>query len=394
MSFTRIIRSAVRLLVGAGHGDLNDDSPRARRRLRLWLAFSVAAVASVVAVTGAFGGAGSGTITTFAGTSRGFSGDGGPAIRAQLDLPRDVAVDGKGNVYIADYSNYRVRKVSPTGRISTFAGAVGVAGDLLFEGGGPHGLAFDRKGNLYISVENGFLLKATPNGALTTIAGVEPGTCQGTVEGCLGDGGPATSAFIDDPEGVAVDAQGAVYFADYALHRVRKVSPSGIISTIAGTGKLGFSGDGGPATQAQLYEPKGVAVDRKGNLYIADSSNNRVRKVSRGGKITTYAGTGKAGFSGDGGPATRAKMYAPWGLAVDTRGNLYITEGNTRVRKVSPSGKIATIAGGARATSSSSGDGGPATRAQLNFPKGVTVDRKGNIYIAEFGGYRVRKVRP
>jgi hypothetical protein len=253
-------------------------------RRNVALALGAAAVAAVVAATGAFGASGGGRITTIAGSGvRGFSGDGGPATSARMDYPRGVAVDGKGNVYIADLENLRIRKVSPGGTITSFAG----------------------------------------NGGY----------------GASGDGGPATSARLYRTYAVAADRQGNVYITDgeeddVSHPVVRKVSPRGTITTFAGTGIRGFSGDGGPATAAQLSNPTGVAVDRKGNVYIADVS--RVRKVTVGGTITTIAGTGRAGFSGDGGPATSARLYNPAGVAVDGQGNLYVIDKyNQRVRKVS-----------------------------------------------------------
>ena len=188
-----------------------------------------------------------------------------------------------------------------------------------------------------------------------------------------------------------MDGKGNIYISTRYDHRVRKVSPAGTITTIAGTGKFGFSGDGGPAISARLNSPNGVAVDRKGNVYIADGVNHRVRRVSPGGKITTFAGTGKLGSSGDNGPATRARLSHPFDVATDSQGNVYIAEGCC-VRKVSLSGTITTIAG--TKTVGLSGDGGPAARAQLNGPRGVAVDGRGNVYIVDVGNHRVRKVRP
>ena len=331
-----------------------------------------------------------GTIRTFAGTGKaGSSGGGGPAVAAQLNFPYGVAADAHGNVYIADYGNRRVRKVGPGGTITTFAGTdnEGFSGD-----GGkatsarltPNGVAVDGQGNVYIAdytTRTSRVRKVSRSGTITTFAGTgKPGFSV--------DGGPATSAQLRTPDGVAVDGKGNVYIADSEDQRVRKVSPGGTITTIAGTGEWGFSGDGGPATSARLYNPYGVAVDRKGNVYIADSEDQRVRKVSRSGTITTFAGTGKPGFSGDGGPATSAKLSWPHGVAVDGKGNVYIAD-RRRVRKVSASGTITTFAGGG----SSLGDGGPATSARLS-PAGVAVDRKGNVYIADNGNNRVRRVSP
>jgi NHL repeat len=360
---------------------------RDRVRKRLWLVVGMATVAAVAA-TGASGVTSSGMITTIAGTDVwGSSGDGGPATAAKLYAPAEVAVDRQGNVYIATYQDSRVRKVSAAGTISTFAGT----GQPGFSGDGgpatsarlyaPKGVAVDGQGNVYIADSNNFRVrKVSPGGAITTFAG-------GGKPGFLGDGGPATLATLRNPFGVAVDGQGNVYIADTDNMRVRKVSSGGTITTIAGTGVQGSSGDGGPATSALLRFPYGLAVDGQGNVYIADSGNNRVRKVSRGGTITTFAGTGANNFSGDGGPATTAQLQIPRDVALDGQGNVYIADGNYRLRKVGPGGTISTFAGGGRA---SPGDGGAATAAQLKGLWGVTVDGQGNVYFAEGG--RVRKV--
>lgn len=351
----------------------------------------VVAVAAVAA-TGAFGGSGAGTITTIAGTgTSGFSGDGGPATSAKLYAPWGVAIDGQGNVYIADERNWRVRKITPGGTISTFAGtgAAGYSGDgglaTSAQLNSAKGVAVDGQGSVYIADSYNYRVrKISRGGAITTFAG-------GGKPGFLGDGGPATSATVRNPFGVAVDGQGNVYIADTDNMRVRKVNPGGTITTIAGTGVQGFSGDGGRATSAQLRFPYGVAVDGRQNVYIADNGNNRVRKVSPGGTITTFAGTGACGsLLGDGGPATSATVCQPMGLAVDGPGNVYIAGANV-VRKVSPSGKITTFAG-TGTCGPVVGNGGPATRAQLCYPSGMAVDGQGDLYIAEQARGRVRKV--
>jgi sugar lactone lactonase YvrE len=353
--------------------------------MRLRLGVGVAAVAAV-AVTSAFGQSGGGTITTIAGTGKpGFSGDGGPATSAQLRSAQGVAVDGQGNVYIAEYENYKVRKVSPGGTITTFAGTG--AGGSSGDGGpatsarlnAPIAIVMDGQGNLYIAdFNNARVRKVNPAGTITTFAGTG-------ISGFSGDGGPAISARLYAPHGVAVDGQGNVYIADSYNHRVRKVNPSGTITTVAGTGKQGFSGDGGPATSATMTYPLGVGADAQGNVYVLD--NNRVRKVS-GGTITTFAGGGSS--LGDGGRATSATLSSPYGVAVDGQGNVYIADyGNHRVRKVS-GGTITTFAG--TGAGGYSGDGGPATAAKLYAPYGLAVDRQGNVYIAEYGNRTVRKV--
>jgi DNA-binding beta-propeller fold protein YncE len=330
-------------------------------------------------------------ITTVAGNgTAGFSGDGGPATSASLETPIGIAVDVAGNLYIADTANNRVRKVSPGGIITRVAGS-GVRG---FSGDGglatsaslwnPSGLAVDAAGNLYIAdASNNRIRKVSPSGIITTVAG------GGT--GYFSDGGPATSGSLVFVQGVAVDPAGNLYIADRYTMCIRKVSPSGTISTVAGNGLWAFSGDGGPATSASLSWPDGVALDVAGNLYIADTANNRVRKVSPAGIITTVAGNGTGGFSGDGGPATSASLYSPYGMALDGAGNLYIADtGNNRIRKVSPSGTISTVAGSG--ISGFSADGEPATSALLNRPHGVALDTAGNLYIADTGNNRIRKV--
>ncbi len=322
----------------------------------------------------------------------GFSGDGGPATLAQLHDPSGITVDGAGNVFIADYGNNRVRKVTPNGVISTIAGN----GTQGFSGDGgpaasaqlyyPWGVAVDAAGNLFIGDwGNSRVRKVTPGGVISTVAG-------NGAEGFSGDGGPAASAQLRHPYGVALDGAGNLLIADCGNNRVRKMTPDGVISTVAGGGTSGL-GDGGPAFSAQLYYPWSVAVDAVGDLFIADSWNSRIRKVTPSGVISTVAGNGIWGFSGDGGPATSAQLFHPWGVSVDTAGHLFIADyGNNRIRKVTPDGVISTAAG--NGTEGFCGDGGPATSAQVNNAQGMTVDAAGNLFIADTGNNRVRKVTP
>ncbi len=219
------------------------------------------------------------------------------------------------------------------------------------------------------------------------------GTAAGTgTAGYNGDNIAATSAELYYPEGVALDGAGNLYIADFGNNRIRTVAARGMITTVAGTGTEGYSGEYGPATSAHLYSPQGVALDSAGNLYIADSGNNRVRKVNAGGTITTVAGNGSPGYWGDGGPATSAFVSGPLGVAVDSAGNLFIADGSSRIRKVDASGNITTVAG--TGTEGYSGDNGPATNAELNYPSAVAVDGAGNLYIADTWNNRVRKVAP
>ncbi|MEV4869249.1 NHL repeat-containing protein [Streptomyces syringium] len=332
------------------------------------------------------------SITTVAGSgTAGFGGDGGPAAAAGLHCPFGVALDGLGSLYIADYQNHRVRKVDPHGIITTVAGngAKGYGGD-----GGPAtaaslkdpaGVALDGKGNVYIADRsNQRVRRVGPDGVITTVAG------DGT-PGFGGDDGPATAASLNFPHAMAVDGAGVLYIADDYNHRVRKVGLDGVITTVAGDGADGFGGDGGPATAASLHFPHAVAFDDIGNLYIADRYNHRVRKVGPDGAITTVAGNGTIGFSGDGGPAVTTALNLPQCVVVDGVGNLYITDyGNERVRRVGTDGIITTVAGAG--VKGYGGDGGPAPLALLDQPLGIAVEVTGELYIADFGNHRVRKV--
>ena len=304
-------------------------------------------------------------VTVAGNGSGGFGGDGGPATSAQLSGPAGVATDATGNLFVADWSNCRIRKVASSGIITTVAGtgACGFGGDGRLATAAylhsPGGVAVDAVGNLFVAdTYNNRIREVSASGIITTVAG------GGAYNGFGGDGGPATAASLGFPNGVAVDAFGNLFIADTSNSRIRKVSAGGIITTVAGTGTAGFSGDGGLAMAAQMSSPAGVLVDAAGNLFIADAGNQRIRKVSAGGIITTVAGTGTAGFSGDGGPATDAQLSVPYGVAVDAFGNLFIADtGNQRIRTVSASAIIATIAG--TGIQGSSGDGGPAIDSRL-----------------------------
>lgn len=440
--------------------------------------------------------ASTGIITTVAGNgASGYSGDSGLATSAELDGPEGVAVDGAGNLYIADTANQRIRKVTTsTGIITTVAGngIEGFSGDdgpaTSAELAGPTAVASDSAANLYIADNyNGRIRKVSAaTGVITTVAG-------SSSVGFSGDGGPATSAGLFGPGGVAVDSAGKLYIADGGNQRIRKVNlgpidfgsvnvgsnstqtvvlsintaltlsavqasgddsvksnscalpaalsagefctlqvqfaptlpgrrwfplvatdsgsnnydfglegtgtapelafTPGIISTLAGTGTLQYSGDGGAATSAEIADPNNLAVDGTGNIYIADTSNNRIREVNATtGIITTVAGDGTMGYSGDGGPATSAEIAQPYGVALDSAGNLYIADsGNNRIRMVSTAtGIITTVAG--TGNFQYSGDGGPATSAEIAEPNGVTLDGAGNLYIADTGNNVIRKV--
>jgi sugar lactone lactonase YvrE len=328
----------------------------------------------------------------------GYSGDGGLATSAEVNDPAGVAIDSAGNLYIADYGNNRVRKVTAaTGNITTVAG--NGTGAYLGDGGlatsaelyRPLYVTLDSSGNLYIADQlNNRIRKVTvATGLITTVAG------NGT-QGGGGDGGLAINANLYHPGKVAVDAAGNIYIPDWGNSRVRMVNGvTGIITTFAGTSSYGYAGDGGAATKAVLNHPNAVAFDPSGNLYIADTSNQRVRMVSsQTGIISLVAGNGTIGYSGDGGAATIAKLDLPTDVTFDPSGNLYISdESNHAVRRVRiPTGDISTVAGSG--TAGYSGDGGLATSSELNNPGGVAVDSFGNLYIGDEINQRVRAVVP
>ena len=336
-------------------------------------------------------------ISTVAGDGNfGYSGDAGQATSASLRQPESVAIGDRNNIFIADSSNHRVRQVEvSTGVITTFAGDgnSGYSGDggpaasaSLFQ---PGGLAFDGDGNLFIADTGNHRVRrvAVFSSVISTVAG------DGTA-GFSGEDGVATLASLDSPEGVVLDAFGDLFIADTGNHRIRRVGANdGLITTVAGQASSGFSGDGLPATSATMFEPHGVALDAEGSLFIADTGNSRVRKRDAStGIITTVAGDGNLGSSGDRGAATLARLRSPEGIAVDSQGNVYISDTlNSRVRKVDATfGLITTVAGDG--SFAFSGDGGLSFRATLREPRGIVVDSEDNIFIADTNNHRVRKI--
>lgn len=333
-------------------------------------------------------------ITTFVGNGRyGYSGNGGPATSAKLATPSGVATDKEGNLYIADRDNNVIRVVNKNGIISNFAGSgtMGYSGDggpaidarLYF----PDRIAFDHAGNLYIVDQVGATIrKVAVNGIITTLV-----NNYGT-QGFSGDGGPLINAQLNNITAIAFDKADNMYISDYYNQRIRKVNTAGIITTFAGIGVAGYSGDGGPATNAKLNNPWGLAFDAADNLYVSDPGNGRIRKITPSGIISTYAGNGTRGYSGDGGPANLAQMYGPLDCAMDQNGNLYVEdELNYAIRKISPVGIITTLAG--NGTEGYTGDGGPATVAQLSDLRGISVDDVGNVYVVHRTPHQVvRKI--
>jgi uncharacterized protein (TIGR03437 family) len=331
-----------------------------------------------------------GAISSIAGLLPSASGgDNVPATSATLLYPWGVALDPAGNVYIGDYLDNRIRKVTPAGTIGTFAGngifAISPDGSPATQFGSPRDVAFDKLGNLYAtSGVGGVVERIAPNTNLTRVAGGGPGFA--------GASGSALSSMLLSPFGITFDASGSFYFSDTDANRIWRVDTSGLMTAFAGTGQPGYSGDGGAATEGMLYYPYQIASDASASIYVADLGNHSIRKILPGGAITTVAGNGSAGATGDGGPATSAQLGSPTGVALDASGNLYIADG-ARIRKVDAStGFISTVAGTGQF--GFSGDGGLATNATLNSVLYLFADSSGNIYFSDQGNYRVRKLTP
>ncbi len=340
------------------------------------------------------------TITTVAGNgTAGPFGDGGPAVQAQLHHPEGVAVDLTGDLYLADSANNRIRKVvNPTvlhaDIITTIAGTgtSGFKGDgglaTRAELNGPSSIAIDPAGDIFIADSgNNRIREVLPSGRIQTVAG--NGLCSSRT--AVGNGLSAVRASLCVPSGVAVDGNN-LYISDTGHSEVRVVNrTTGVIQDFAGTGKLGYSGDGGKATAAELGLPMGLAVDAVHRVLIADSGDSVVREVLPGGTIRTFAGTGRFGYSGDGGPATKARLNGPTGLGVDQGGNVYISDTlNNRLRQVDASGIISTSAG--TGVFGFAGDGGPATRARLAGPNGDIAVNSAAVYFADTGNQRIRGI--
>jgi streptogramin lyase len=341
------------------------------------------------------------TITAVAGTGeKGYGGDGGLATKAKLDQPFDVAFGPDGNLYFSDTFNHRIRRVDPkTGVITTVAGSgkKGFGGDggkateaLLNE---PYGLELDAGGNLYIVDRLNRCIRKVDakSGTIATIAGT------GGKIGFDGDGGPANKAVLREPNGICLDGQAKLYIADVADHRVRVVDlASGVISTLCGTGKGASTGDGGPYKSAALLGPRAVAIGPDRCLYIVERNGHSVRRIDvEKGTIERYAGTGKRGYTGDGGKALDATFDGPKEIDIDKDGNVYVVDTeNEAIRRIdAKTGIVTTVAGKGRTKTPGLGDGGPATAATLGRPHGVAIGPDGAIYLGDTNSHRIRKVK-
>lgn len=320
------------------------------------------------------------TVTTLAGQNIVGNTD-GLGHTALLSSPAGIAVDNTGNVYVADATNNTIRKITSGGLVTTFAGkdVPGKKDGNISEASFyyPAGIAIDSKGNLYIADKgNHKIRKITPNGIVSTLAG--SGERNAT-------DGPGAKAGFDKPVAVAVDMAGNVYVSDAANHKIRKITTDGMVSTLAGSGELGSLDGKGPI--ASFYNPSGIAVDTMGNVYVADHDNNRIRKITPDGTVSTVAGSDTVGNKD--GHSTEASFFYPSAVAVDISGNVYITDQiNHKIRKLSPDGEVTTLAGNGSVGSVD----GPGTAASFNYPAGIAVDLSGNLYIADQLNCKIRKV--
>jgi sugar lactone lactonase YvrE len=336
-----------------------------------------------------------GIITTVAGNGTFGAENDGPAATAELDQPAAVAIDAGGNVLVADTNNERVRRVdAQTGIITTVAGTFNSDDSLRGDRpatkaklGHPEDVAVDASGNLFIASDLVWRVDAK-----TVTITVVPGNISDAETEPPGDGGPANRADLNNPTGLALDGTGNLFVA--LETRIRRVdAATRIITTVAGNGTLGFTGDGGVATRAELSSPSGIAINGSGDLFIADLGNNRIRRVdAKTGIITTVAGNGTPGFTGDGGAATNAELRSPSGVAINGSGDLFIADcDNNRIRRVdAKTGIITTVAG--NGTPGFTGDGGPATSAELRSPRRVAISSSGVLFIADRENNRIRQV--
>jgi sugar lactone lactonase YvrE len=314
----------------------------------------------------------------------------GPGLSAMFDYPTAVAVDSAGNVYVSDTSNQVIRKISADGMVSTFAGQVGQAGyqdgpastAMFFE---PVGLVVDRSGNLFVAdTGNLRIRKITPTGEVSTYAG--SGTSS--PDPAVYQDGPALQTAFAGPQGVTLDAAGNLYVADTVGPMIRKISPAGQVTTVAGVYRVGGGADCTMGSCATFTSPNAMAFDRGGNLYVTDSGNQRIRKITPAGVVSTFAGSGIPGFAD--GAGVDARFDSPFGIVVDSKDNLYVSDQNNRViRKITPDGLVSTVAGQPGIAGNTQGTGKNAT---FYLPSGMAIDKDDNLYVADYSNHSVRKL--
>jgi serine/threonine protein kinase, bacterial len=355
---------------------IQNKASRIRRRCGAIVA--AAAMATLTVAGPAYAAAGD--VTTLAGSGTGGSAD-GTGVAASFNYPAGVAVDGAGNVYVADSSSHKIRKVSPGGVVSTLAGS-GTAGAADGTGAAasfnsPTGVAADGAGNVYVAdYGNNKIRKVSPAGVVSTLAG---SGSQGSVDGT------GAAASFDAPRGVAVDSSGNVYVADYGNNKIRKVSSAGVVSTLAGSGTAGAVDGTGAA--ASFSNPFGVAVDGAGNVFVADTFSNKIRKVTSAGVVSTLAGSGTGGAVDGTGAA--ASFDSPTGVAVDGAGSVFVADSsNNKIRKVTSGGVVSTLAGSGTAGAVN----GTGAAASFDYPAGVAVDGAGNVFVGDTFNNKIRKV--
>jgi hypothetical protein len=331
-----------------------------------------------------------GAVTTLAGLAGSAGSDDGTASAARFNYPSGVATDSSGNIYAADPHNYTIRKITPAGEVITLAGLAGAWGSAEGTGSAarfsfPRSVATDSRGNVYVGdFDDNTIQKITPEGAVTTLAGFAAGDGTGSADGTR------TAARFKFPWGVATDSSGNVYVADTGNDTIRKITPAGAVTTLAGLAGSAGSLDGA-GSAARFHGPTGVATDNSGNVYVAENYNNTIRKITPAGVVTTLAGLAGSAGSADG-TGSAARFNGPWGVATDSSGNVYVADdSNATIRKITPAGAVTTLAGLAGSLGSADGTG---SAARFYYPLGVATDRSGNVYVADAGNNTIRKITP
>lgn len=319
-------------------------------------------------------------VSTFAGSSMGYIDDIGE--NAEFNYPTDLVADSQGNLYVADEYNHKIRKITPNGVVTTLAGSTdgdedGTGVNAKFFN--PSAITIDQDNNLYVAdTHNNKIRKITPTGIVTTIAGSTEGYEDGT----------GTDAKFSSPRGIKIDTQGNIFVTDYYNHRIRKINPNGVVSTLAGSTPPGYAD--GMGEDAKFSNLGGITIDSQGNLYVSDGANHKVRKITSNGQVSTLAGSTQGYANGTG---TSAKFDRPYGITIDSQDNLYVVDNfNSKIRKVSPSGSVSTVAGATVGGTDSGAADGPVATAQFYLPTGITINNQGVLYLADRANHKIRKI--